>query len=212
MWDARQQMWSWCRPSHRERLSGLHIQVSLIRVLTVDMRLPSPTLCFFIRLANLLCSARDYIGFVLGLASIVTWMVAQLPQVISNIRNRSAEALSPWFLAEWLMVSNLNSIYLEPFQNCIVWNSFWPIWLCCFQFGSSTGAFSGYDSNWIAAGRYLQFDRVCFDGGSASDTSLHSCVRTTPYFAYLTLALDASTYICIHSPHKKSEYELCQYE
>ncbi len=51
------------------------------------------------------CSARDYIGFLLGLASILTWMVAQLPQVISNFRIKSAEALSPWFLAEWLAVS-----------------------------------------------------------------------------------------------------------
>ena len=29
----------------------------------------------------------------------------QLPQFISNYRNKSAEALSPWFLAEWLLVS-----------------------------------------------------------------------------------------------------------
>ena len=53
-----------------------------------------------------LCSFRDYLGFFFGLASILTWMVAQFPQIISNIRNKSAEALSPWFLAEWLMVGN----------------------------------------------------------------------------------------------------------
>ena len=60
-----------------------------------------------------LCSSRDYIGFVLGLASIVTWMVAQLPQVISNFKNKSAEALSAWFLAEWLMVIALSRLLTQ---------------------------------------------------------------------------------------------------
>ena len=50
------------------------------------------------------CSYRDFFGFALGLASIATWMFAQFPQIYSNIKNRSAEALSAWFLAEWLMV------------------------------------------------------------------------------------------------------------
>ena len=40
----------------------------------------------------------------MGLASILTWMVAQFPQIWTNFRNKSAEALSPWFLAEWLLV------------------------------------------------------------------------------------------------------------
>ena len=43
-------------------------------------------------------------GFGMGLASIATWMVAQFPQLWRNFRTQSAEALSPWFLAEWLMV------------------------------------------------------------------------------------------------------------
>jgi uncharacterized protein with PQ loop repeat len=38
------------------------------------------------------------------MASIACWLVAQLPQIISNIRSKSAEALSPYFLAEWLLV------------------------------------------------------------------------------------------------------------
>ena len=41
----------------------------------------------------------------LGMASIGCWLVAQMPQIISNFRNQSAEALSPYFLAEWLLVS-----------------------------------------------------------------------------------------------------------
>jgi hypothetical protein len=32
----------------------------------------------------------------------------QLPQFISNFRNKSAEALSPWFLAQWLLGDTFN--------------------------------------------------------------------------------------------------------
>ena len=50
------------------------------------------------------CSYQDLSGFSLGMASILFWLVAQMPQIISNVRNQSAEALSPYFLAEWLLV------------------------------------------------------------------------------------------------------------
>jgi hypothetical protein len=51
------------------------------------------------------CSYQDQAGFSLGMLSILFWLVAQMPQIISNFRNQSAEALSPYFLAEWLLVS-----------------------------------------------------------------------------------------------------------
>lgn len=44
------------------------------------------------------------LGFGLGLASIAFWMVAQIPQLVANYRRQRADALSPWFLAEWLLV------------------------------------------------------------------------------------------------------------
>ena len=50
-------------------------------------------------------SARDVAGFVAGVLSIGAWLVAQMPQIVSNFRNRSADALSAWFLVEWLLVS-----------------------------------------------------------------------------------------------------------
>ena len=49
-------------------------------------------------------SARDVVGFVAGVLSIGAWLVAQMPQIVSNFRSRSADALSAWFLAEWLLV------------------------------------------------------------------------------------------------------------
>jgi len=74
-----------------------------------------------------LYSPRDVAGFALGLASIGArpssqrrcmsahalprfahpraragcWLVAQLPQVLANARNGSADALSPWFLVRY---------------------------------------------------------------------------------------------------------------
>ncbi|KAG0623582.1 hypothetical protein M758_3G185100 [Ceratodon purpureus] len=41
-------------------------------------------------------------SFYLGLSSLLFWLVAQVPQFISNWRLQSAEALSPWFLFQWL--------------------------------------------------------------------------------------------------------------
>jgi hypothetical protein len=47
-------------------------------------------------------------GFCCGLASICCWLVAQVPQLVRNYRTQSAEALSPWFLAEWLLGDTFN--------------------------------------------------------------------------------------------------------
>eukprot|EP00798_Chlamydomonas_sp_ICE-L_P019287 gene19287-25931_t len=58
--------------------------------------------------ADCVYTTWDAIGFVLGMASIFMWMLAQLPQFISNIRNQSAEALSIWFLAQWFVGDTLN--------------------------------------------------------------------------------------------------------
>ena len=54
--------------------------------------------------------ARDAAGLAAGLASIAAWVVAQLPQVVRNARTRSAAALSPAFLAEWLAGDTCNLV------------------------------------------------------------------------------------------------------
>lgn len=51
---------------------------------------------------------RDLIGFYCGLMSISCWMVAQVPQLITNYHRQSAEALSPFFLAQWLLGDTCN--------------------------------------------------------------------------------------------------------
>eukprot|EP00897_Mesotaenium_endlicherianum_P004769 jgi/Mesen1/431/ME001000S10635 len=50
----------------------------------------------------------DVVGFIVGLSSVVFWLVAQLPQFVSNIRRQSADGLSPWFLFQWLSGDTLN--------------------------------------------------------------------------------------------------------
>ena len=65
---------------------------------------PSLKLC---HRSLLLCSFRDMAGFCLGLASIAFWVMAQFPQLAKNYKTQSAEALSAWFLAQWLLVRAL---------------------------------------------------------------------------------------------------------
>ncbi|KAA6424488.1 MAG: PQ loop repeat family [Trebouxia sp. A1-2] len=69
---------------------------------------------WFIELYFLDCvyNARDLAGFTFGMASIVCWLVAQVPQFITNIKRQRADALSPWFLAEWLLY-----IYFQTLQH-----------------------------------------------------------------------------------------------
>ena len=45
-------------------------------------------------------TTKEMISFGLGLASIAVWVLAQMPQLVDNIKNESAEALSVWFLAQ----------------------------------------------------------------------------------------------------------------
>ena len=58
--------------------------------------------------ADCVYTTADAVGFYFGLASIACWLVAQVPQFVQNFRLKSAEGLSPWFLAEWLMGDTFN--------------------------------------------------------------------------------------------------------
>ncbi|KAK9868716.1 hypothetical protein WJX84_010978 [Apatococcus fuscideae] len=61
-------------------------------------------------LYDCLYTSRDMVGFSCGMASIACWIVAQIPQLVQNYRTKKAEALSPWFLAQWLMGDTTNLI------------------------------------------------------------------------------------------------------
>ena len=57
-------------------------------------------------------------GFYCGLVSIAFWIIAQVPQLVTNYRRKSADALSAVFVAEWLLgdTSNLVGALLQGDQ------------------------------------------------------------------------------------------------
>lgn len=50
-----------------------------------------------------LCSTRDGVALTLGLLSVVSWGVAEIPQIITNHKTKSAEGLSIAFLTTWIV-------------------------------------------------------------------------------------------------------------
>ncbi|KAI3444218.1 hypothetical protein Pfo_000883 [Paulownia fortunei] len=63
-----------------------------------------------------LCSTRDGISLALGLVSVMSWVVAEIPQIITNYKKKSAEGLSIVFLLTWIVGDFLNlfGCILEP--------------------------------------------------------------------------------------------------
>ncbi|XRB01113.1 lysosomal amino acid transporter [Pycnococcus provasolii] len=53
-------------------------------------------------------SHEELLGFYVGLLSIALWSVAQIPQFLENQANRSSDALSVWFLLQWLLGDSAN--------------------------------------------------------------------------------------------------------
>ncbi|KAH7285024.1 hypothetical protein KP509_33G008100 [Ceratopteris richardii] len=67
-------------------------------------------------LGDCVCSKRDAISFGVGLASVLCWGVAEVPQIVTNFRVGSTEGISVLFLITWVVgdAFNLIGCYLEP--------------------------------------------------------------------------------------------------
>ncbi|KAL4283308.1 hypothetical protein GQ457_16G019930 [Hibiscus cannabinus] len=67
-------------------------------------------------LNDCICSRRDQASFGLGLASVLSWGVAEIPQIITNYKEKSVEGLSLGFLITWIIgdLFNLFGCILEP--------------------------------------------------------------------------------------------------
>ncbi|GMP45099.1 hypothetical protein CsSME_00013742 [Camellia sinensis var. sinensis] len=50
-----------------------------------------------------LCNLNDQLSFGIGLASLVSWGVAEIPQIITNFHNKSGHGLSLSFLCTWIV-------------------------------------------------------------------------------------------------------------
>ncbi|XP_028761373.1 uncharacterized protein LOC114719959 isoform X2 [Neltuma alba] len=63
-----------------------------------------------------LFSVKETTSFTLGMISVATWVVAEIPQIITNFRNKSTEGLSTFFLTTWILgdLFNLIGCSLEP--------------------------------------------------------------------------------------------------
>ncbi|KAI3984205.1 hypothetical protein MKX01_011159 [Papaver californicum] len=63
-----------------------------------------------------LCSTKDTVSLSLGMLSVISWGVAEIPQIITNYREKSTEGLSLAFLMTWIVgdLFNLVGCKLEP--------------------------------------------------------------------------------------------------
>jgi uncharacterized protein with PQ loop repeat len=63
-----------------------------------------------------LCNLNDDVSFALGIASLLCWGVAEIPQVITNFRTKSSNGVSLSFLLAWVAgdIFNLVGCLLEP--------------------------------------------------------------------------------------------------
>lgn len=63
-----------------------------------------------------LCSQKDGAALALGLLSVISWGIAEVPQIITNYRQKSTEGLSIAFLMTWIVgdLFNLVGCFLEP--------------------------------------------------------------------------------------------------
>ncbi|KAL5546918.1 hypothetical protein UlMin_006605 [Ulmus minor] len=63
-----------------------------------------------------LCGVKDGVSLSLGLISVVSWTVAEIPQIFTNYKEKSAEGLSIAFLMTWIVGDFLNlfGCLLEP--------------------------------------------------------------------------------------------------
>ncbi|XP_010525450.1 PREDICTED: uncharacterized protein LOC104803245 [Tarenaya hassleriana] len=63
-----------------------------------------------------LCSVRDGLSLSLGFISVISWGVAEIPQIITNYREKSTEGLSIAFLTTWMLgdLFNVFGCLMEP--------------------------------------------------------------------------------------------------
>ncbi|GAB4858028.1 hypothetical protein Ancab_015931 [Ancistrocladus abbreviatus] len=63
-----------------------------------------------------LCSSKDAFSLALGMLSVMSWGVAEIPQIITNYKTKSTDGLSFAFLFTWIIgdLFNLFGCLLEP--------------------------------------------------------------------------------------------------
>ncbi|KAG0554551.1 hypothetical protein KC19_12G099600 [Ceratodon purpureus] len=67
-------------------------------------------------LKDCVCSRRDQVSLILGLMSVFSWGIAEVPQIITNFKNQSTHGVSLLFVSTWVVgdLFNVAGCYLEP--------------------------------------------------------------------------------------------------
>ncbi|KAH7667337.1 putative membrane protein [Dioscorea alata] len=67
-------------------------------------------------LSYCLCGVKDGMSLTLGLISVISWGVAEVPQIVTSYREKSTEGLSIAFLMAWIVgdLFNVTGCLLEP--------------------------------------------------------------------------------------------------
>ncbi|KAK3030511.1 hypothetical protein RJ639_039541, partial [Escallonia herrerae] len=67
-------------------------------------------------LKDCLCNLDDEISFAFGVTSLICWGVAEIPQIITNFKNKSGHGVSLAFISTWILgdIFNLVGCILEP--------------------------------------------------------------------------------------------------
>ncbi|XP_039135806.1 probable vacuolar amino acid transporter YPQ2 [Dioscorea cayenensis subsp. rotundata] len=67
-------------------------------------------------LSYCLCGVKDGMSLILGLISVISWGVAEVPQIVTSYREKSTEGLSIAFLMTWIVgdLFNVTGCLLEP--------------------------------------------------------------------------------------------------
>ncbi|GLJ24499.1 hypothetical protein SUGI_0468050 [Cryptomeria japonica] len=67
-------------------------------------------------LKDCVCGVKDYVSVGLGLIGLLSWAVAEVPQILTNFKNGSTEGVSLGFIMTWVVGNSFNLIgcWLEP--------------------------------------------------------------------------------------------------
>lgn len=66
-----------------------------------------------------LCNLNDEVSFGLGIISLICWGIAEIPQIVTNFKNKSSSGVSLAFLCTWIVgyVASFLSSFSVYFKN-----------------------------------------------------------------------------------------------
>jgi uncharacterized protein with PQ loop repeat len=69
-----------------------------------------------------LCSQKEGAALALGLISVISWGLAEVPQIITNYRQKSTEGLSVAFLMTWIVGYAISDVFCSLMRLYILFH------------------------------------------------------------------------------------------